>query len=471
MLFSSIVFVFVFLPLVLALYLLLPFKNLMLLLASLLFFGWGEGIYVAVMLVSIILNYAVGRLVGGWSKNPRTWLVIGVSANLWLLGFFKYGNFIVENLNALFAVIGLPEVHMAPVHLPIGISFFTFQGLAYVIDVYRGDVPPQRKLTDLALYIALFPQLIAGPIVRYKDIAGQLNRRIITTSRFTYGINRFLAGLGKKVIFANSFGEAADQIFALPVSSLSIGLSWAGVVCYSLQIYFDFSGYSDMAVGLGRMFGFRFMENFNYPYISQSVREFWRRWHISLSTWFRDYLYIPLGGSRCSRPRAYFNLFVVFFLCGLWHGASWNFVIWGLFHGLALVVERAGFGAVLERAWRPLRHIYLLLFVAVAWVFFRAETVGDAAGFLSAMFGLAGSGSAAFETYITGKIGWLLLFAAIGATPLPLQLLKGLERNGNSPLCLYLPPMLRIGVLSVAFVLSVMLLAAGTHNPFIYFRF
>ncbi|MFZ0133944.1 MAG: MBOAT family O-acyltransferase [Desulfobacterales bacterium] len=291
-------------------------------------------------------------------------------------------------MNPLLAQISAAPIDLAPIHLPIGISFFTFQAMSYVVDVYRRDAAVQLNPLNIGLYIALFPQLIAGPIIRYHDIAAQIVRRRVGLDDFSYGIQRFVAGLGKKVLIANQVAAIADRVFSSPYETLTPGIAWLGVLCYTLQIYFDFSGYSDMAIGLGRMFGFHFLENFNDPYISRSITEFWRRWHISLSRWFRDYLYIPLGGNRGGPLRTYVNLLVVFFLCGLWHGASWNFIIWGLLHGLFLVIERLGFDKALNRSWPPLRNVYVMTVVCSGWVFFRTDSLSAALHYLGAMAGL-----------------------------------------------------------------------------------
>ncbi len=351
MVFASPVFLFVFLPLTLLGYFAVPskFRNVFLLLASLFFYAWGETIYVLIMLASIALNYFFGILIEQGMQAPtggrgRLALAAGITVNLLLLVYFKYANFLADNLNVSLARLSLPEIALGPVHLPIGISFFTFHAISYLVDIYRRQCTAQRTFVQCALYIALFPQLIAGPILRYRDMASQLISRTVTAAGFSAGIQRFVFGLAKKLILANPLGELADKVFAIPSGDLTAGPAWLGIICYGLQIYLDFSAYSDMAIGLGRMFGFHIMENFDYPYISLSIREFWRRWHISLSTWFRDYLYIPMGGNRGAAWRTYLNLTTVFLLCGLWHGASWNFVIWGLLHGVYLVLERVGFG-------------------------------------------------------------------------------------------------------------------------------
>jgi len=474
MLFSSVTFLFLALPLTLAVYFLLPrvLKNTWLLVASLFFYAWGGPPYLLVMLGVIGWNYCMGLLVAaGHAPGVRkTALILGVAVNLLVLAAFKYANFAVDNLNVLLSGVGWDPIAIAKVQLPIGISFFTFQSMSYVIDVYRGEAAVQRNPLRVGLYVALFPQLIAGPIVRYRDIAAQILERKTTLDGFSYGVKRFILGLGKKVLLANTFAIPADEIFGLPQHELSMGLAWIGIVCYTLQIYYDFSGYSDMAIGLGHMFGFRFLENFQWPYIAQSIREFWRRWHISLSTWFRDYLYLPLGGNRRSWWITARNLVVVFLLCGLWHGASWNFAIWGLYHGAFLVVERLRGGTWTESLWRPLRHAYVLLVVMVGWVFFRAEDLPHSLQYLAAMAGLnAGSGAFHPEAYYLSQPSLLLAFAAgvFGAAPW----LPALGRRlGSSAIRGPLEVAGAIACIAVL-LLSAAFLSSGTHNPFIYFRF
>jgi alginate O-acetyltransferase complex protein AlgI len=409
-------------------------------------------------------------------------LGLAVAANLALIAVFKYANFLVDNVNVLLALLHLRPIVLAPVHLPLGISFFTFQALSYVVDVYRRDVSAQRSLLDFALYKTLFPQLIAGPIVRYRDVAAELSSaRRVTLDAFAGGVRRFILGLAKKMLLANPLAVAADGVFGIPADGLTPGLAWLGIVCYSVQIYFDFSGYSDMAIGLGRMFGFRFPENFDYPYVSRSVSEFWRRWHLSLSRWFRDYLYIPLGGNRRGRARTDFNLLVVFLLCGLWHGASWNFILWGLMHGAFLIAERKGLGRRLETLWTPLRHAYLLMVVLVTWVFFRAATVRYALAYLSAMAGIAtGTGIDHYlALYLNSELILALGVALVAALPVWPRLVRlrgpflawlgGGPRLANA----FSSTIDLLGVASqmVLLVACAAQLASGTHNPFIYFRF
>lgn len=482
MVFSSLVFISLFLPLTLACYYLVPrfLRNTVLLLASLLFYAWGETFYVVIMLISIAMNYVFGLAVSRLRGRPAATSAVAIAVffNLGLLGVFKYANFIVDNINACLGGWLIPAIELQPVHLPIGISFFTFQALSYVLDVHRQDARAQHNPLRLALYVALFPQLIAGPIVRYQHIEDQISARKTSVEMIARGIRRFLIGLAKKVLLANTFAFPADEIFNLPADALTASVAWFGVICYTLQIYFDFSGYSDMAIGLGRMFGFEFRENFQWPYVSKSIREFWRRWHISLSTWFRDYLYIPLGGNQRGALRTYLNLLIVFFLCGLWHGASWTFVFWGLYHGLFLVLERTRFSRFLEVLPAPMRHGYVLVVVAGGWVLFRAETLEQAINFYKAMMGIPGANPwpELLWRYLRGDI--LIAFAAglIGATPF-LPKLRGWVRDWQERSVRWVPyRMATVGTVSVSAYLlllvgCVMSLVAGTHNPFIYFRF
>lgn len=483
MVFSSVVFLFLFLPVVLALHLLAPrrFRNLPLLAASLVFYAWGEKLFVLLMVGSISANYIFGLLIERTRQGRYGRLALGgaVAINLVLLAVFKYSNFVVANLGFVMQRMGIQPIELQPVHLPIGISFFTFQAMSYVIDVYRRQAEVQRNPINVALYISLFPQLIAGPIVRYRDIAAQLAGRVLTREGFAGGIRRFIVGLGKKVLIANTVAVPADQIFALPVHELTPGLAWLGIACYTIQIYFDFSGYSDMAIGLGRMLGFRFLENFDYPYISRSIREFWRRWHISLSSWFRDYLFIPLGGSRRSPARVYFNLVTVFFLCGLWHGASWTFVVWGLYHGFFLVVERLGIERKIAALWKPFGHLYAMPVVIVGWVLFRSETITQAGGFLATMAGFAaGTGTVHHASlYLTEEVALALVVGAVGSTPVARELSRWREQfvaaHSTRGVRVLDGALAYAGtaVLVSILIASAMWLSAGTYNPFIYFRF
>jgi alginate O-acetyltransferase complex protein AlgI len=485
------VFLFGFLPLALAGYFLVPrpVRNGLLLAGSLLFYAWGEQEFIAVLLVSIILNYLLGLVLDRpLTPDPsspgsagRKWAVgLAVALNLGLLAAFKYADFLVANLNAALDACGLAPLPAPGVHLPLGISFFTFHALSYVLDVYRGEVRALKNPVDFALYIAFFPQSIAGPIVRYHDLAAQLVERTVTREGFAAGARQFIYGLSKKMLIANTLAGPADAIFGLPASALTAGLAWLGAVCYTLQLYFDFSGYSDMAIGLARLFGFEFKPNFDYPYTSRSVTEFWRRWHMSLSSWFRDYLYVPLGGNRRGPVRTYLNLALVFFLCGLWHGASWTFVVWGLYHGAFLVLERLGLGRLLERLPSLLRRAYLLLAVVAGWVFFRAETFAGAVGMLRAAIGL-GDGSAVEYTpaaYLANDAILALAAGAIFSAPvlpwlgrLRQGVLAGVRRTGLAQALDAAFAGLSVACLALLLLAAEMQVAGGTHNPFIYFRF
>ena len=483
-LFTEPTFLFLFLPLLLGLYF-GPlsrehgaYGNALLLLASVLFYAKGGGSFTWLMLGSIAFNYWMAILVDRARETPacRPLLAFAIGANLLVLGLFKYANFFVDNVNALLPALGAGPLSVPRVLLPIGISFYTFHAISYVVDVYRRDAVAQKSPVHAALYLLLFPQLIAGPIIRYRELADQLARRVVALDDFAQGVRRFVLGLAKKMLVANLVAGPADRILALPAEQWSAGHAWLGIVCYTLQIYFDFSGYSDMAIGLGRMFGFRFPENFRHPYVSASVQEFWRRWHISLSSWFRDYLYVPLGGNRVAPARLYGNLVLVFFLCGLWHGASWSFVVWGLFHGAFLVLERLGLAALVGRLWAPLRHAYLLLVVMVGWVFFRAETLTGALAFLAALAGLGPAQPTPYAVgfYLTPELGLALLAGAIGSLPIVPALARWRARQEQAA------PGARLtwaadaagtGALLALLLASIVQMAARTYNPFIYFRF
>jgi alginate O-acetyltransferase complex protein AlgI len=496
MVFSSRVFLFLFLPAVLLVYFTAPrrLRNSVLLLASLFFYCWGEPRQFGLMLASIGLNHLLG-LLAGWSRGRSAgrqslgpWVIgLTVAANLGLLGYYKYANFVVDSLNPLLAWAGFTEIVCRPIALPVGISFYTFQAMSYVIDVYRGEVPAEKNPLRTALYISLFPQLIAGPIVRYTDVAADMANRNITLDMFAEGVRRFLIGLAKKVLLANSLATAADAIFEIPDGGATFTVAWLGIVCYALQLYFDFSGYSDMAIGLGWMLGFRFLENFDYPYISRSITEFWRRWHLSLSTWFRDYLYVPLGGNRRGTARTYFNLLTVFLLCGLWHGASWSFVLWGLFHGAFLIAERAGLGRFLEARSAFMRHAYTLVVLAFGWVLFRAESPAHAVAYWKSMVGLGPSNSEdGLFIYLSSGLAIALAVALVSATPAWERLGEWAGKLGNrsgqcaaseadsTPLPVWLDGLwagARVVSLGCLLFATASALMASTYNPFIYFRF
>ena len=483
--FTEPAFLFLYLPCLLAANFAVPkqWRNLLLMAASLLFYGIGEPTFVPVLVASCLFNYAaalaVDRCVG--TRGAALWLALAVAGNLALLVAFKYFNLAVGTLHYLLGFTGVrPDGFPSewPVHLPLGISFFTFHAISYVVDVYRGTNRAERNPLDVVLYVTLFPQLIAGPIIRYHDVAFQIKDRNVLFDDFVEGIGRFVVGLGKKMIIANTVAVAADGIFNIPAGHLTASLAWFGIACYSIQIYFDFSGYSDMAIGLGRMFGFRFLENFNYPYVSGSITEFWRRWHISLSNWFRDYLYIPLGGSRVAPFRTYVNLVVVFFLCGLWHGASASFMIWGLFHGAFLVIERLGLVRWLTASHNPLRHAYVLFVVCVGWVLFRAPTLDFAIEYLAAM---AGFGVGTGVEYHLGLFAdrltvTALVVAGFGSMPVIPALKRYCESLRRTPSLFgnsfrVAAELAILAALGASFVVSVALSAAGTYNPFIYFQF
>jgi alginate O-acetyltransferase complex protein AlgI len=477
MVFSSPLFLLLFLPLVLGAYHLAPrrMRNGVLLVASLLFYAWGELRYLPLVLGSVLFNGWAGVRIGV-AEGParRRWLALAITVNLAVLAVFKYANFAFENWAAVAPWLGAAPsaVAIATIPLPLGISFFTFHAISYVVDVYKRNAAAQRSLPTFALYILLFPQLIAGPIIRWRDIAGQLRERHERLADVAYGVRRFIVGLAKKVLIANTLGRVADAIFGLPAAELTTPLAWLGLVCYTLQIYFDFSGYSDMAIGLMRMFGFRILENFNYPYISRSVREFWRRGHISLSNWFRDYLYVPLGGNRRGTRREYANLVIVFLLCGLWHGASWPFVLWGAWHGVFLVIERAGFGRLLKRVG-PLAHVYAMTSVMLGWVLFRCDTLAHASAYYAALAGFAHGDPAIhpLAQWLDPLTLTVLCAAVVLSAPVAPALARARDalaargRSGNVAMAL------DVAGLGVLLLTATAFLAAGTYNPFIYFRF
>ena len=501
MLFTEPIFLFLFLPVLLALYFATgsrphaSYGNWLLLIGSVVFYASGAGAFTWLILASIVFNYRMAIAIARRRfratadhppradhstanvHDPARWLLAGaVSANLLVLGVFKYANFFIDNVNLVGALFHARPLDVPRVLLPIGISFFTFHAISYVVDVYRGDAIAQKSPVHAALYLLLFPQLIAGPIIRYREIADQLAKRSVALSDFAYGVRRFVIGLAKKMLIANVVARPADQIFGLPAGQLGPAQAWVGIACYTIQIYFDFSGYSDMAIGLGRMFGFQFPENFRWPYISHTVQEFWRRWHISLSAWFRDYLYVPLGGSRVPLRRTYVNLVTVFFLCGLWHGASWNFVVWGLFHGAFLVLERIGLAHQIRRLRPGLQHLYLLTVVMVGWVFFRADTLRGAVAFLGAMAGMAASEPTPYTLhwFLTPEVVLALGLGAIGSTPLIPAVARWRDRwetvNRSSETVAQLG-VIGATALALLLVTSIVQIAAGTYNPFIYFRF
>ncbi len=469
MIFSSVFFMFVFLPIVLLVYFLVPkrLKNLVIFLFSLVFYAWGEPVYIVLMLFSIVYNYVAGIEIAyhkKWKDERWTkitfWMAVGV--NLGMLGFFKYYGFLLENLNAI-----LPfKIPFRELPLPIGISFYTFQTLSYIIDVYRDKVNVQRNLISFGAYISMFPQLIAGPIVRYADVEEQLENRRISLAKFGDGVTWFLCGLGKKVLLANNIGMAYDSIAALPAGSLSAATAWIGCAAYTFQIYFDFSGYSDMAIGLGKMFGFDFMRNFQYPYTSASITDFWRRWHISLGSWFREYVYIPLGGNRVDRRRHIRNILVVWMLTGLWHGAAWKFLVWGLYYGLLLLLEKYLLKNVLEHVPGFFKHIYTMFFVMIGWVIFASPDLAAGLSYLGAMFGFGAGLWDATAVYYLSSYLILFILLILCSGPYPYKKFcaycySARKKRWGAALVFYL----------LIFVLSTAYLVNATYNPFLYFRF
>jgi alginate O-acetyltransferase complex protein AlgI len=483
MAFTSLIFLFFFLPLALAAYLLTPdrYRNIPLLTAGLIFYGWSEGKGLPVVLACGAFAYLSGLCLERLGKRRAAGsgvglllLILLISVSIGPLVFFKYIGFVVSSLKGIMeSARWLPIVY----HVPVGLSFLTFRVLSYIIDVYRGDVKAEKSMTRFFTYATLFPLAVAGPIVRYNDIADQLVRREMSIHKFAGGVRRFGIGLGKKVLVADTIAVTADLIFGLPSNELSFSVAWLGAIAYTLQIYFDFSGYSDMAIGIGAMLGFEFPENFNYPYTSRSVREFWRRWHITLSSWFRDYLYIPLGGNRVSEYRNYLNLAIVFALCGLWHGAGWTFIVWGLWHGIFLMAERTGFGRLLGSIARPGRHVYVLFVVVIGWVLFKSENVSQALGFLTAMSGLAPQGDGSIMEHLNLKVGIILIVGIIGSAPVA-QRISEIASSYASDKPGVVAPTARglIMGLDVAYVflimgLSVVALVGAAYNPFIYAGF
>ena len=470
MLFSSMIFLWLFLPFTVIVNALLNprYSNIFLLVMSLLFYAWGEPVYVLLMLLSIALNWLIGLLIGKVRRGKGACLALAVVLNLSVLGAFKYYDFAAGSVNFLF---GREVMKIRNIALPIGISFFTFQALSYVIDLYRGKCAVQKSFLNLALYISFFPQLIAGPIVRYSDIDRQIESRRMTTEGFSIGFRRFIYGLSKKVIVSNCMAQIADKVFQLSAGELTCISAWIGALSYMMQIYYDFSGYSDMAIGLGKMFGFDFLENFNYPYLSRSIREFWQRWHISLGTWFREYVYIPLGGNRKGGVRTIVNLFVVFLLTGLWHGANWTFVVWGVYHGLFQIVERIGLGKVLKKAG-ILGSFYCLIVVLFGWVLFRADSISHALEFASHMvapwkYGLENARIIRPVFLLNVRSMLIFALAVLGAGPVQAITRKIMPRMHEK----WKMSLIEIPFLACLLVYSIMLLASGTYNPFIYFRF
>ncbi len=466
MIFSGIPFLYYFLPTVLVLYFLAPkmFKNSVLLIASLVFYGWGEPKYVFLMLFTVVLGYIFGLLIERFKgkRLSKLFLVLSVLFCLAGLAYFKYADFFIGNFNAATG-LSVPLLKLA---LPIGISFYTFQILSYTVDVYRGQVAVQKNFLHLATYVALFPQLIAGPIVRYADIEMQLTERTHSVEKTAEGCRRFIIGLAKKILLANTLGQLGEAF--MQSGNLSVLYYWLFAFSYMLQIYFDFSGYSDMAIGLGKIFGFDFLENFNYPFISRSISEFWRRWHISLGSWFRDYVYIPLGGNRVKRVRFLFNIFVVWFLTGFWHGAEWNFILWGLYFGVMLTLEKFFLVEKLKK-FKIVGHIYVLFFVAISFMIFAAGNLEQAGRYLSGLFGGGDLPLVSSEAiYYLKSYGVVLLIGALGATPIPKKIKEWLDNKLQQKTILALTELL---VLIALLIIATCYLADGSFNPFLYFRF
>ena len=470
MLFSSITFLFMFLPVTVLIYYLVPQKkrNIVLLIASLFFYAWGEPVYVVLMILSILLNFYCGKDIGEKSEDPlrrKRSLIFAVVMNVLILGFFKYYGLLMETLNVLFPY----EIPYRELALPIGISFYTFQALSYLIDIYRGNAKPQERLLPFALYISMFPQLIAGPIVRYVDIEAQLQNRVMSMRKFGQGLMYFLAGFAKKTVLANSIGALYTQISEQQIESFSVLTAWVGCLAFAFQIYFDFSGYSDMAIGLGKMFGFEFRKNFQYPYIARTIGEFWRRWHISLGTWFREYVYIPLGGNKCPVSRHVLNILIVWALTGLWHGAQWNFLVWGLYYGILLILEKYVWGNVIGKLPKIVQHIYTIILVLIGWVFFFSPSLDAAMDYLGVMFGMGASGFLVRQGFCFLLTHWLLfLLCIIGSSMRGMNVLRLLtnsyenRRVRQAAVCI-----VYIGM----FLISLAFLVTESFNPFLYFRF
>lgn len=473
MVFSSVLFLFYFLPVVLILYFVLPkkYRNLLLFLSSLIFYAWGEPIYIVIMLFSTVVDFTHGQIVDknlrlGNRKKARRAVVSSMVINLATLCFFKYGDFIISNINALLGT----EIPLMNLPLPIGISFYTFQTMSYTVDVYRGDAKVQNNIISFGTYVALFPQLIAGPIVQFKTVAEELNHRTESFDEFGSGVKRFLLGLGKKVLLANNIGMLWDYVSGMNPETLPVATAWIGILAFTFQIYFDFSGYSDMAIGLGRMFGFHFLENFDYPYMSKSITEFWRRWHISLGTWFREYVYIPLGGNRKGLAMQLRNISIVWLLTGLWHGASWNFVAWGVFFGFFLILEKTFLLKVLNRIPNWIGHFYTMFLVIISWALFAFDSFSEAFAYIRAMFGSYGAGLYNGETiYLlyTNLIMFIILI--LGSTDLPKRAVTALAAKcKENSVVVFLGEHL---YLVVVFFISLAYMVDASYNPFLYFRF
>lgn len=467
MLFSSVTFLFFFLPIVIGSYYILPHKvrNYVLLFYSIIFYAWGGLAYLPLLIISIVMNYVFGLKINKYEENQKKQkgiLILAIILNVLFLGLFKYTNFIVDNINIVFNL----NISVPTIPLPIGISFYTFQAMSYVIDVYRKDGKVQKNPFNLALYVSMFPQLVAGPIVRYQTVDDQIINREHSFEKFNLGVERFIIGLFKKVIISNGVGELSTLIYGLIDNQMSVSVAWLGAIAYTLQIYFDFSGYSDMAIGLGKMLGFEFLENFNYPYISRSVSEFWRRWHISLGSWFRDYIYIPLGGNRVSKVNIYRNLFIVWLVTGIWHGASWNFILWGLYFGLFIMLERAFLQKVLNKLWKPIQHIYLMIIVIFGWVLFSMPNLSRTIEYCKVMLCIGDYPFInGYTTFYINEYWIVILIGIVGSLPIWKYF------KSKSDIFVKIDKIFRPIIMVLTLLITILYLVNSTFNPFIYFNF
>ncbi len=465
--FSSLSFLYFFLPIVLGLYFISPIKikNLIIFISGIIFYAWGEPLYVFVMILSTIIDYTAGLLIDKYDNKPKlrvVFLLVSLVMNLGLLGVFKYGSFIITNINAIFGL----SIKDPQLPLPIGISFFTFQSMSYTIDMYLRKIKVQKNIISFSSYVSLFPQIVAGPIVRYEDVAAEIDNRVINVDKVAEGIGTFVKGLAKKIILANNIGAIWTTVKAMEYSEISALTAWVGILAFTFQIYFDFSGYSDMAIGLGKMLGFNFPQNFNYPYISRSVSEFWRRWHMTLGAWFRSYVYIPLGGNRCGKFKTLRNLLIVWFLTGMWHGASWNFILWGLYFGILIIIERIGFGKILEKLPSFISWLYTFIIAVFGWVLFEITNLSDLAQFFKAMF--AGSGLFVDNTGMYLLTSNILIFALciFGSTTITKRIYEKIN-SANVKIIQVAAPIVQL----VLMLLCTAYLVNATNNPFLYFNF